>query len=352
MTFGENASAYSAFGSTSVTVSTGYAVGYLQTLSSQPSLTVGTTMYFLFIQKFRQRDGLLYAVHGKCSGQSWYTYLVQTDSASAISQPVALGAEATYYFVMAVSIPQTASNLSSTTFRLTVKDQSGAGTNDSWPSSLVNDDVASATMTAIVNINANNSPGTISFRVFATSISVTLAPNGNPAGTTLTMTTGSFETSASSSAAITGGYISLMMTGLAANTTTFVNARAVGVVTSTTTLVASTVTQAVAPGAGSFVSVSTNSMNVSWLPNNNSLVPPTSYRCRFPQMRILVCSLRAKHFNQRQQCGSDCEYELLFQSARVRAGGNVTDFNTAAATYTLAIPPSLNSPNFAVSDWA
>ncbi|OGR80942.1 MAG: hypothetical protein A3B80_04665 [Elusimicrobia bacterium RIFCSPHIGHO2_02_FULL_39_36] len=61
---------------------------------------------------------------------------------------------------------------------------------------------------------APNSPGIVSYQVNATSVSVTLSTNSNPIGTTLSITTASFEVSATSSALFSSGNITLTLSNL------------------------------------------------------------------------------------------------------------------------------------------
>ncbi|MBI3012238.1 MAG: hypothetical protein HYY63_01280, partial [Elusimicrobia bacterium] len=77
----------------------------------------------------------------------------------------------------------------------------------------------SATVAASTTTLAAN-PTITSFRVFATSISVTLGANGNPAGTTLSISTGTgghYAVSDSSKGVVGTGDVTLVITGLTAN---------------------------------------------------------------------------------------------------------------------------------------
>lgn len=121
---------------------------------------------------------------------------------------------------------------------------------------------------------APNTPTVSGFQIFTTSVTVTLGLNGNPSGTTLAITTGSFETTASSS----GKVSAFTITNLIPNTTYTIQARAVsGNLTSSAASVASTGTLPAIPGPISFPTVTTNSITITWTANSNPLTPPTSY---------------------------------------------------------------------------
>ncbi|MDI6641649.1 MAG: hypothetical protein QME68_04985 [Elusimicrobiota bacterium] len=65
-----------------------------------------------------------------------------------ISNTGPLSAEATYYLLVAVYVPVGTVNGSSTTVRLTIKDNFGAGNNDHWPSATNDDTVTHDTLTS------------------------------------------------------------------------------------------------------------------------------------------------------------------------------------------------------------
>ncbi|MBI3013003.1 MAG: hypothetical protein HYY63_05185, partial [Elusimicrobia bacterium] len=119
-----------------------------------------------------------------------------------------------------------------------------------------------ATQTTIVTLTTStlSTPPTItSFRVFATSVSVTLGGNGNPVGTTLTISTGTsghYAVSNSSKGVVGSSDVTLVIVGLTANTgygfQAGTNDSAGSAATQTTIIAASTGTLAVTPTVTSY----------------------------------------------------------------------------------------------------
>ena len=116
-----------------------------------------------------------------------------------------------------------------------------------------------------------------SYRLYQTSVSVTLGLNGNSAGTNVSISTGNFNVWASSAGS---GAQTLFIANLLYNTTYTVQARAVnyqGLPSSATLVVGTTATLADVPGVSSFSAVNVTSATLWWLPGQNPLTPPTSY---------------------------------------------------------------------------
>ncbi|MBI3012643.1 MAG: hypothetical protein HYY63_03355 [Elusimicrobia bacterium] len=91
-----------------------------------------------------------------------------------------------------------------------------AGTNDSTAGSSTQTTIISASTTTLTA-----APTVTSFQVFTTSISVTLGANGNPVGTTLTISTGTsghYAVSNSSKGIVGSSDVTFVITGLTANT--------------------------------------------------------------------------------------------------------------------------------------
>ena len=102
---------------------------------------------------------------------------------------------------------------------------------------------------AISTITPARTPALVSYQVNYSSVSVTVNPSGNRAGTTLIVTTGSFAASASSQVASGAGNSNIVMSGLVPNTTYTIQEAANGFngQTSSATLVITTPTLPVAP---------------------------------------------------------------------------------------------------------
>ncbi len=119
-------------------------------------------------------------------------------------------------------------------------------------------------------------PTLTGFQVYSTSVTVSLGLNGNAAGTVMTVTTGSFETSSSSISKTT----TITLSNLTPNTTYTLNARAgnSALPSSTLVVVTSTATLPAIPTSLAFVTVAETTVTVSWSSSGNPLTPPTSYQ--------------------------------------------------------------------------
>ncbi|MBI3012721.1 MAG: hypothetical protein HYY63_03760, partial [Elusimicrobia bacterium] len=145
-----------------------------------------------------------------------------------------------------------------------------AGTNDST--------TGAATQTTVISASTNTlgaSPTITSFRVFTTSITVTIGANGNPVGTTLTISTGTgghYAVSNSSKGIVGSGDVTLVISNLSTATVygfqAGTNDSSGNAATQTTVITASTSTLAVAPLVSSF-QVFATSIVVNINPNSN-----------------------------------------------------------------------------------
>ena len=125
-----------------VKVSTAYAVSWADTPELSYEDSAGTTNYFAFqlLNLGNTADKIVFST-SLVSGSSWDTSLYWDsnsngtyDSGTDIQWADSAGTlpETTYYFLTRIFIPNAASAGSSTTVKITAKDQNGLGANDSW----------------------------------------------------------------------------------------------------------------------------------------------------------------------------------------------------------------------------
>lgn len=141
---------YAAFSSTAVTVGTGYGLSALNAPADQ-TLAAGASVYFGF--NFRNIGNATdtFAI-STATLSGWATNFVVTvlrddnqngafDSGeTTVITSTALAAETSGYFLVRVFAPNGTVDGSSVGFRARVKDQSGAGTEDNWPTFASGDD--------------------------------------------------------------------------------------------------------------------------------------------------------------------------------------------------------------------
>lgn len=131
-----------------VRVSAGYAEAWVVQPPVTNSATVGTTNYYAFqIRNDGNRADRITFSTQTVSGNAWQTRtFYDKDKSGTFSagddvcwDTIGLLPQSTHYFLVGIYVPQGAVNGSSTTVRLTAKDNFGSGANDSWPST-TNDD--------------------------------------------------------------------------------------------------------------------------------------------------------------------------------------------------------------------
>lgn len=122
-------------------------------------------------------------------------------------------------------------------------------------------------------------PIPVSFLVTTNTVTVTLSPNGNAAGTTLAITTGSFDATSSSVGVSAAGNTTLSITNLISNRVYSVRAAVLssGQVVSSTAAVASTATFPNVPTSISTSLLAGTTITFTWSANNN-LLSQTSYQ--------------------------------------------------------------------------
>ncbi|MBI3012641.1 MAG: fibronectin type III domain-containing protein, partial [Elusimicrobia bacterium] len=196
----------------------------------------------------------------------------------------------------------------------------------------------SAYNTAISTLTGSKSPATVNFQVFTTSITVVLAPNGNSQGTTVTITTGAFETATSSSGITGAGNTTLVLSNLIANREYTVQTRAIGYTNapSSTTVVASTATLPSVPGTITFMNVDESSITLSWESNGNSLTPPTSYQVQVssgdPNFTTFSASTTFLTSGSTSTLVANTTY--YFRIFTFGVGGSASTFGTVQSTFT------------------
>jgi len=126
----------------SLTVSTGYAIANLPTPNDQ-TLSPGSTAYYAYtVYNIGNATDTFTLSASTFAGQGWTVKIYKDDNKDGIHQDTettevtntgALANDTTYYFFVAVLIPSSALDGTSTYVRLTVKDQNGSGTEDNWP---------------------------------------------------------------------------------------------------------------------------------------------------------------------------------------------------------------------------
>lgn len=140
----------------SVTVSTGYAIAALPRPSDQ-TLTPGSTAYYAYTAfNIGNATDTFTLTVSTFAGQSWTVKIYRDDppyrsynGEPEITNTGPLASDTTFYFFVAVIIPRTATDGQSSSVRLTVKNQNGAGTDDDWPDPAVNDDTREDETTTI-----------------------------------------------------------------------------------------------------------------------------------------------------------------------------------------------------------
>lgn len=152
-----NGGGYLAFSSTGVVVSTGYGLTALNAPADQ-SLAVGASVYFGYNFKNMANafDTFGLSTSNVAGGlNSMIVTILRDDNQNGsydsgentVITSTGLAAETTGYFLVRVFAPNGTADGSSVTYRVTVKDQGGAGTEDNWPSAGNDSRVDDATAT-------------------------------------------------------------------------------------------------------------------------------------------------------------------------------------------------------------
>ncbi|MBI3012239.1 MAG: fibronectin type III domain-containing protein, partial [Elusimicrobia bacterium] len=187
-------------------------------------------------------------------------------------------------------------------------------------------------------------PTVTSFRVFTTSISVTLGANGNPSGTVIAISTGTsghFDVSNSSVGIVSGANQTLVISNLSTNTAYGFQAGArdgsAGASTQGTTVASSTSTLSAAPGAISFSDVGSSSITMSWVTNSNPLTPPTSYQVQVSTSSdFVVASTSITFATQASTTSLSASTTYYFRVASYGRSGDISNYNTTSSTVSAA----------------
>ncbi|TNC99573.1 MAG: hypothetical protein FD120_2829, partial [Gammaproteobacteria bacterium] len=204
----------------------------------------------------------------------------------------------------------------------------------------------SAYNTVIATYTLSNSPAAIAYSVYNTSISVTLGSNNNPAGTTISITTGSFESSASS-AGVQSGNTTLNLTNLIPNTVYTVKARALNYnnIASSQTTVVTTTTLTNSIVVNGF-NVYTTSVNIligsNGNPDGTQVMVSTGVGGHYDVARTSVGRTSGNQtsltiFN----LSTNTFYGL--QAGNLTTGGSTNTAVVTNSTYTLSVSPGVTS---------
>ncbi|MEW6555824.1 MAG: fibronectin type III domain-containing protein [Elusimicrobiota bacterium] len=127
----------------SVTVTTGYAMIWVSTPASQQNLMPGATVYYPYqIRNYANGSDSFTVAVATIAGQNWQHRIYADDNQdgthqeneTTISSTGLLLPDTTYYFIVGVNVSTSATSGQTSTFRLTVKNQNGQGTEDNWHS--------------------------------------------------------------------------------------------------------------------------------------------------------------------------------------------------------------------------
>ena len=218
------------------------------------------------------------------------------------------------------------------------------------------------------DMTAPNAPGLVGFSVYTTSITVTLAPNFNPPGTVIEISTGLFSASDSSVGVQGAGNTDLTIFGLTPNTPYNLQAQAVNGLntTSSMTFVASTATYAAVPGPVAFTQVNLSSFTAQWSNNGNPVANPsflitgTSYQVQLStDSGFGVSSASDTLVLSVTTTTLEPNTSYYMRVAAYNVGGGQSAYGATVSTATLAAVPvsivptyTTVSPNLIAAQWS